>query len=162
MQELGDVSLTPIQRWFFDQNFPAPAHWNMSLLLEANERLDTSLVEKTIAPLLDHHDALRLRFSREDNGWRQSSADGEDALRCVRSVNLSGTTGPEQRAAIEAAAAWGVDRGDVDRPHLTNDAGIADGRRPLAIKRLEAARGKAGQGQYGKNPREAHSVRPRH
>ena len=99
----GDVSLTPIQRWFFEQNFPAPAHWNMSLLLEANERLDTALVEKTVAHLLAHHDALRLRFSRTENEWRQTIAGDEDALRCVRRVDLSGIAGPGRSAAIEAA-----------------------------------------------------------
>ena len=100
----GHVSLTPIQRWFFEQNFPAPAHWNMSLLLETNERLDTSLVEQTLAHLLEHHDALRLRFVREENGWQQSIADSEEPLQCVRRVDLSGVTAEEQRSAIEAAA----------------------------------------------------------
>ena len=104
----GHVSLTPIQRWFFEQNFPAPAHWNMSLLLEANERLDTSLIERTVAHLLEHHDALRLRFVREDSGWRQSIANGEEPLRCVRTVDLSGLagelTGAAQLSALEAAA----------------------------------------------------------
>jgi amino acid adenylation domain-containing protein/non-ribosomal peptide synthase protein (TIGR01720 family) len=100
----GDVSLTPIQRWFFEQNFPTPAHWNMSLLLETNERLDTSLVEKTLAHLLEHHDALRLRFVRDDSGWRQSIASHEDPLRCVRGLDLSRLTGEEQTSAMEAAA----------------------------------------------------------
>lgn len=79
----GDVLLTPIQHWFFEQNFPAPAHWNMSLLLEPNERLDLSLVESTVAHLLEHHDALRLRFV---NG-RQCYAS-EEVLRCVRGVDV--------------------------------------------------------------------------
>ena len=115
----GHVSLTPIQRWFFEQNFPAPAHWNMSLLLEANERLDPSLVERTVAHLLEHHDALRLRFVRDESGWRQSIANGEEPLRCVRTVDLSGMAGEligeEQRSAIEAAAEWAqreLDLGD--------------------------------------------------
>jgi amino acid adenylation domain-containing protein/non-ribosomal peptide synthase protein (TIGR01720 family) len=81
----GDVSLTPIQRWFFEQDFPAPAHWNMSLLLEPNERLELSLIESTVAHLLEHHDALRLRFAT----GKQSIAVNEDALRCVRGVSLS-------------------------------------------------------------------------
>jgi amino acid adenylation domain-containing protein/non-ribosomal peptide synthase protein (TIGR01720 family) len=100
----GDVSLTPIQCWFFEQSFPAPAHWNMSLLLETNERLDTSLVEKTLAHLLAHHDALRLRFANEENGWRQSIADSEEPLRCVRGRDLSRLTVEEQISAMEAAA----------------------------------------------------------
>src|SRR5262249_15946940 len=81
----GDVSLTSIQRWFFEQNFPAPAHWNMSLLLEPNERLGLSLVESTVAHLVEHHDAVRLRFVRGE----QSIAVSEDARRCVRGVDLS-------------------------------------------------------------------------
>ncbi len=100
----GDVSLTPIQRWFFEQNFPQPAHWNMSLLLEPNELLDLSIVECTVAHLLEHHDALRLRFVKENSGWRQFIADNEQALRCVRSVDLSGLTGAVQRAELESAA----------------------------------------------------------
>ncbi len=104
----GHVSLIPIQRWFFEQNFPAPAHWNMSLLLETNERLDTSLVEQTLAHLLEHHDALRLRFAREDsaeeNAWEQSIADSEEPRRCVRALDLSRLTGEEQRSAMEAGA----------------------------------------------------------
>ena len=103
----GHVTLTPIQRWFFEQNFPAPAHWNMSLLLEANERLDMFLVERTVAHLLEHHDALRLLFVRGDSGWR-SIANSEELLRCVRTVDLSGMAGDligeEQRSGIETAA----------------------------------------------------------
>jgi amino acid adenylation domain-containing protein/non-ribosomal peptide synthase protein (TIGR01720 family) len=81
----GDVLLTPIQRWFFEQNFPAPSHWNMSLLLEPNERLDLSTVESTVAHLLEHHDMLRLRFVR----GRQYNVNSEDAQRCVRGVDVS-------------------------------------------------------------------------
>jgi amino acid adenylation domain-containing protein/non-ribosomal peptide synthase protein (TIGR01720 family) len=100
----GDISLTPIQRWFFEQPFLAPAHWNMSLLLEPNERLELPLVESTVAHLLEHHDALRFRFVRENNGWRQFIADSEETRRCVRLVDLSGLTGAAQRAALESAA----------------------------------------------------------
>lgn len=98
----GDVLLTPIQRWFFEQNFPAPAHWNMSLLLEPNKRLDLSLVESTVAHLIEHHDALRLRFVREDGAWRQSISD--ETRQCVRGVDLSGLTGDAQRVALGSAA----------------------------------------------------------
>src|SRR6185369_12956435 len=96
----GDVLLTPIQRWFFEQNYPAPAHWNMSLLLEPNERLELSLVESTVAHLLEHHDVLRLRFVKANNGWKQFIASSEEASRCVRGVALSGPAALE--SAIEA------------------------------------------------------------
>src|SRR5262249_35916937 len=74
------------------------------LLLEPNERLDMSLVESTVAHLLEHHDVLRLRFVKEEGGWRQAIADREEALRCVRAMDLSELTGEEQHSALDVAA----------------------------------------------------------
>ena len=42
--------------------------------------------------------------SKRNSGWRQFIAGSEEALRCVRSVDLSGLTGAAQRAALESAA----------------------------------------------------------
>jgi amino acid adenylation domain-containing protein/non-ribosomal peptide synthase protein (TIGR01720 family) len=110
----GDVPLTPIQRWFFEQDFPAPHHWNMSLMLKPRERLDPALLERAFARLSGHHDALRLRFVREPDGWRQfvaapEPAGSEDATtegggKYVRAVSLSELAGDERRAALETIA----------------------------------------------------------
>jgi non-ribosomal peptide synthase protein (TIGR01720 family) len=59
---IGDVPLTPIQHWFFAQNFAVPNHWNQSVLLEVPP-LDPHIIETALWHLLRHHDALRLRFS---------------------------------------------------------------------------------------------------
>ncbi|BAZ54103.1 amino acid adenylation domain-containing protein [Nostoc sp. NIES-4103] len=65
----GKVSLTPIQHWFFEQNFPAPHHWNQSVLLEVLQPLNLELFKQALKSLLIHHDALRLRFIKKDIGW---------------------------------------------------------------------------------------------
>jgi amino acid adenylation domain-containing protein/non-ribosomal peptide synthase protein (TIGR01720 family) len=62
----GEVPLTPIQRWFFEQEFAGQHHWNQSVLLEVRQPLDRAKLEAAIQQLLTHHDALRLRF--EQNG----------------------------------------------------------------------------------------------
>ncbi len=68
----GDVPLTPIQYWFFEQEHPRPEHWNQSMLLRVKERLDVKLLEGAILNLLKHHDALRFRYEQLPNGtWRQ-------------------------------------------------------------------------------------------
>ncbi len=71
----GDVPLTPIQHWFFEQQFSAPDHWNMSVMLEPRERLDADLLDQALTHLVQHHDALRFRFVNEPEGWRQSSPE---------------------------------------------------------------------------------------
>ncbi|HEX8559858.1 MAG TPA: amino acid adenylation domain-containing protein [Pyrinomonadaceae bacterium] len=110
----GEAPLTPIQRWFFEQDFDAPHHWNMSLMLKARERLDPALLEKAFALVSERHDALRLRFACGPEGWRQfvaapevagesgeATAGGESF---VRHVSLAGLSEDERRAALERIA----------------------------------------------------------
>ncbi|MBK5424550.1 MULTISPECIES: non-ribosomal peptide synthetase [Bacillus] len=74
----GEVPLTPIQYWFFEQEHSRPEHWNQSMLLRVKERLDVKLLEGAILNLLKHHDALRFRYEQLPNGtWRQRN-EGTD------------------------------------------------------------------------------------
>ena len=67
-----DVPLTPIQRWFFSQNFAEPHYWNQSILLETRQPLQRAPLEKVVAALVRDHAALRLRFTQNDRGdWQQ-------------------------------------------------------------------------------------------
>ena len=69
----GEAPLTPIQRWFFEQNFPHPEHWNQAILLDVGQPLDPDLLAEAVAALVRHHDALRLRFRQDkDGGWPTS------------------------------------------------------------------------------------------
>jgi len=72
---IGNVPLTPIQQWFFEQNLPEPHHFNQAMLLEVGTNLKPDLLKTAIAKLLDHHDALRLRFIKQDGKWQQYNSD---------------------------------------------------------------------------------------
>jgi non-ribosomal peptide synthase protein (TIGR01720 family) len=100
----GEVPLVPIQRWFFEQQFADPHHWNQAILLEVQRSLDPALLEQVVRKLLEHHDALRLRFVQEEGGWRQFNADLDGATPFSH-LNFSALPEQEQRAAIETAAA---------------------------------------------------------
>lgn len=67
----GQSRLTPIQQWFFEQNFEYPSHWNQSVLIELKEKLSTDLLKIIIKLILQHHDVLRSRFYFDQNGWIQ-------------------------------------------------------------------------------------------
>src|SRR6185436_356346 len=78
----GEVPLTPIQRWFFAQGFADPHHFNQTLLLESREPLAPAALERAMAAIVEHHDALRLRFhvaarDGDAGGWRQENAPAE-------------------------------------------------------------------------------------
>jgi len=71
----GEVPLTPIQQWFFEQNWPERHHFNQSILLEVPNNLQPDLLKQTISKLLYHHDALRLRFIQKGEQWQQNHSD---------------------------------------------------------------------------------------
>ncbi|HEU0079301.1 MAG TPA: amino acid adenylation domain-containing protein, partial [Longimicrobiaceae bacterium] len=96
----GDVPLTPVQRWFFELPLPDPHHWNQALLLEIARPADSAVLERAVGALLRHHDALRLRFTREDGEWRQEVAAFDGAVPFER-VELSGGTDAERAAEVE-------------------------------------------------------------
>ena len=76
---MGDVPLTPIQRWFFEQDQPAPHHWNQAVVLKLRRRVEPERLAQALRAVARHHDALRLRFVREGDRWRQRHAPAEDA-----------------------------------------------------------------------------------
>jgi non-ribosomal peptide synthase protein (TIGR01720 family) len=105
-QELvtGEVPLTPIQQWFFEQDYTGHHHWNQAKLLELRQDLEPELLERAIQQLVVYHDALRLRFVRGYSGWRQFNAGAEEAVKLTL-VDLTGAPEGEQTLLMESAAA---------------------------------------------------------
>ncbi|WP_438868773.1 non-ribosomal peptide synthetase [Pseudomonas sp. L1(2025)] len=65
----GSSGLTPIQHWFFDTEIPNRQHWNQALLLKPLQLLEPHRLEQALLAVLEHHDALRLSFSKRDAKW---------------------------------------------------------------------------------------------
>ena len=68
---VGDVPLTPVQQWFFETHTARPAHFNQSVLVEVPSDVHEPALANALAGLMAHHDALRMRFERTEDGWRQ-------------------------------------------------------------------------------------------
>ena len=76
----GEVPLTPIQHWFFELNLPNPHHWNQSVFIEIDRRLNPEVFSRALKHLVEHHDALRMRFSWKDREPRQINLPPEEKL----------------------------------------------------------------------------------
>jgi len=100
---IGEVPLTPIQHWFFEQNLSDPHHWNQAVLLELRQPLEPALIESVLQELLKHHDALRLRFARGESGWQQELAN-PDEVAPFTCIDLSSLPPEEREAAFQTAA----------------------------------------------------------
>jgi amino acid adenylation domain-containing protein/non-ribosomal peptide synthase protein (TIGR01720 family) len=99
----GVVALTPIQHWFFEQNVSEPHHFNQPMAFELSRRTDPARLARAIRHLVEHHDALRLRYVRSDSGWRQINANADEPI-AFEVVDLSSVVADGRDAAFCAAA----------------------------------------------------------
>ncbi len=112
----GPVALTPVQAWFFEGEQPSPAHQNQAVLLEVDPSVPDTALEAALAAVLDHHDALRLRFRRTESGWEQWHAD--DAGIALERIDLAVLDAEAQDRAQEDVAAQRQASLDLERGPL--------------------------------------------
>ncbi|HEV2855901.1 MAG TPA: amino acid adenylation domain-containing protein, partial [Thermoanaerobaculia bacterium] len=128
----GPVRLTPSQLRFFETAADDPQTYSQAVMLESRGPVDAGRLREALARLVGHHDALRLRFERSGDRWRQHNAvaetsdlliDAEDAEVAARelrsSLDLRG--GPLVRAALLHS------EGRPDRVLLVAHALVVDG-----------------------------------
>ncbi|HVK99256.1 MAG TPA: amino acid adenylation domain-containing protein, partial [Dongiaceae bacterium] len=101
---VGDVALSPIQRWFFDHHFAHEDQWNQSVLLDIrpSAKLTEQQIGRALSAVVLQHDALRLRFVRNGDGVRQhhfANAEGASHF-AMHSIDLVNTAEAELANAI--------------------------------------------------------------
>ena len=95
--ETGEMPLTPIQHWFFEQEFADPHHFNVADGRQATGR--GRRAAQVLGHLLDQHPALRMRYRRESTQWRQSITGAIEEVPYQR-VDLSHIPETSQSAAV--------------------------------------------------------------
>ncbi|MCJ9732469.1 non-ribosomal peptide synthetase, partial [Bradyrhizobium sp. PRIMUS42] len=82
----GPHPLLPVQSRFFAEDTGNRDYWNQAVLLQSRDRLDWDVMRRALAAVVDHHDALRLRFEESQGSWHaeHGAAPAVDALLWVR------------------------------------------------------------------------------
>ena len=136
---VGPLPLTPIQWWFFEQNLPDVHHYNQAVMLETREDIDPHILERVVQGLIRHHDALRLRFVRDQGGWQQLNSDlGEDVPYLRIDLSTVDETEREQeivKAAGEVQASLSLSQGPLLRV-AQFDLGAGSGRLLIVVHHL--------------------------
>ncbi len=100
----GPIVLTPVQSRFFELSRHQPHHYNQATLLKVHRAIDVSVLVEAIERLLLHHDALRLRFAINHDGWQGTISAPDHAVPFER-VDLSTLSETEQSHALAINAA---------------------------------------------------------
>ncbi|WP_164020355.1 non-ribosomal peptide synthase/polyketide synthase [Pyxidicoccus trucidator] len=101
---MGPVPLTPIQHHLLAHDAKHAHHFNQAMLLASRGPLEPSRLERALAQVVAHHDALRLRFRQDEGAWVQENASPDEAAFPLLQVDLSATPASEQPKALEAEA----------------------------------------------------------
>ncbi|MCZ0206369.1 amino acid adenylation domain-containing protein, partial [Streptomyces sp. UMAF16] len=64
----GDTPLTPVQHWLLSTLTGDPAHFSQTVAHELAADPDETLLRAALAVVLEHHDALRMRYERQADG----------------------------------------------------------------------------------------------
>jgi amino acid adenylation domain-containing protein/non-ribosomal peptide synthase protein (TIGR01720 family) len=123
--ETGPAPLTPIQRWFFEQGFEEPSHFNHAIALQLPDPLSRERWRRLLGRLVDRHDALRLRFREGPHGFTQSAAEPGVGWP-VEWIRLQGETDGELAAERREAAARLHGEIDLFRDRLLHAAVLHD------------------------------------
>ncbi|WP_417237021.1 amino acid adenylation domain-containing protein [Bizionia paragorgiae] len=59
---VGEVPLTGIQQWFFNESDFSSQHYNQSVALKFNDGITLTEVKQVFQKLVEHHDVLRTKF----------------------------------------------------------------------------------------------------
>jgi amino acid adenylation domain-containing protein/non-ribosomal peptide synthase protein (TIGR01720 family) len=132
----GAVPLLPAQRAFLETRANPGDYWNIAFML-GGEELREEPLRQALQAVLDHHDALRMRFARSEQGWTQQSApsggavafdvldlgapDGLEAAASRVQASIDPVRGPVFRAVLFRCGAAG------DRLLLVTDHLVSDG-----------------------------------
>ncbi len=76
--ETGEVLLTPIQKWFFEQDLENYHHWNQSVLLETRAGINPNLLHESFRILTNYHDSFRLRYYQRAGEWIQVYSESDE------------------------------------------------------------------------------------
>ncbi|WP_272037598.1 non-ribosomal peptide synthetase [Paenibacillus sp. JJ-100] len=102
----GEVGLTPIQYRLFEQKWEHVHHYNHSVIVHRPEGFVPGVVAEAFDRLVEHHDALRMRFGMEDDRIVQFNQGLEEqAYYNLSVIDLKGTAASDTVAEIERQSA---------------------------------------------------------
>ena len=139
------AALTSAQRQFFEDVTVDRHHFNQSILLEVPPGFDASRCSAALNAIVEHHEALRLRFTEVDGQWRQSVApnDQEPSDRPSRlEIHVFDRMSSDERSvAVESAgghlqASFDIEHGPLIRAAYFDFGADEPGRLLIAAHHL--------------------------
>ncbi|UCJ09145.1 non-ribosomal peptide synthase/polyketide synthase [Chitinophaga pendula] len=92
----GQSGLLPIQQWYFESESTTLSHFNQSMLLAVDKKLNTAILSTVITQLVAYHDSLRFVYDKASTGWTQTYGTATGALEIADVTTAEGDSLEEQ------------------------------------------------------------------
>jgi amino acid adenylation domain-containing protein len=99
----GDLTLTPVHHWFFEQSLKHRSHFNQAVALTISTDVPHDHIKVVMAALTDHHDMLRVRAPKVATRTLLISPDTPSSVN-VSSVDMRNVSAEELTARMEKLA----------------------------------------------------------
>ena len=101
----GKLPLTPIQKSWLERQPKAPHHFTQSVMLELSGGNQVPHLRSVLEVIVSHHDALSLRYHKNQQGWEQFQEIPDPARTPFTVLDLKDVRTEQQRQVIEESAA---------------------------------------------------------
>jgi len=101
----GDVPLTPIQQWFFENHPTGCSHYNHAIMITRKQGFEMDHIIKVFTRIMEHHDALRMVFEKQGEKVVQKNRGIKGKLFDLDVVHIRGRTYEEIQEQIEQKSA---------------------------------------------------------
>ena len=133
----GEVSLAPIQDWFFTQS-GSKNHYSQSILLKTPKNFNPQWLQIAMETVIKQHDALRMYFKKQQNCWIQIyGVQPKNVFSHVKAINMRSA---DFKTIIEATGSTFKKNLDIKQGKLIKivwfDRGKQAGRLLLIIHHL--------------------------
>ncbi|OPZ86371.1 MAG: Gramicidin S synthase 1 [Firmicutes bacterium ADurb.Bin419] len=98
---IGNVPLTPIQKWFFEKDRGYKHYWNQTNLFALDKKTDLALLENCFKKIIEHHDALRMGYTLKGEEVIQFNRGMADVQFNLEVIDLTGYDYETQRGKIK-------------------------------------------------------------
>ncbi len=97
----GEVKLLPVQKRFFGRNFTNMEHWDCAFMLYSRMKLNEKAITMVFEKIVEHHDALRIVFKRENGLITQYNRGIEGKIFELEVFDFTGVANLEDSIAAE-------------------------------------------------------------
>lgn len=99
----GDVELTPVQRWFFEQRKKYLNHYSQAVMLYNKTSFDQGVIKKVFKKLVTHHDALRMVYKVDNDAVVQHNNSPESELYTLEIYDIRNYVNYKEKIQYESS-----------------------------------------------------------